>query len=69
MPTRSDLRRDPPPVARVVHALRAGATLCREVQGPPCDWPPGHTWVGWSDEHGKKLVNCPGCRAELGREP
>jgi hypothetical protein len=51
--------------AQIVHALRAGSTLCGSMKGAPSDWPPGHTWVGWSDEHGKKLVNCLACRRAL----
>lgn len=45
----------------IVHALLAGATLCRRP-GPPSSWPPGEKWTHIGDA---QQVTCDGCARGL----
>jgi hypothetical protein len=51
-------------VVQIVHAIRGGVAFCG-LEGAPCDWPPGNTWVYAREVHAHKLVNCEGCRKKL----
>lgn len=42
-----------------VHILHHGQVLCGFNPSPPCDWPPGHKWVG-KDE--AELATCTLCK-------
>ena len=52
----------------IVHILWHGIALCG-IQGPPCDWPADHVWVGLPDvgEEAKQVEQtaawCPTCKA------
>lgn len=44
----------------IIHLLSEGQTPC-EMEGLPCDWPPGHQWASAPED-----VNCHKCLERIG---
>lgn len=52
-----------PDPENVVHILFHGRALCGQ-EGLPCDWPPGHKWVGAVYDPDIGNANCERCKAK-----
>ncbi len=49
----------------MIHVLRAGRSLCRDVAGEPSDWGPGQHWVSFTESRALDIVSCTDCRLAL----
>ncbi len=49
----------------MIHVLRAGRSLCRDMTGEPADWGPGQHWVSFTESRALEIVSCRECKVAL----